>query len=417
MLLLRRDMKIAIINKSDLNGGAAVVSYRLMNALRKEGVEARMLVVDKTGNDNNVISYANRVKDKLVFFAERLQIFLKNGFSRDNLFKVDTARWGRDISLHPIVQEADVIMLNWINQGALSLDCVEKLCATGKPIIWTMHDMWECTGICHHAYDCKRYKAYCGKCIYLGSNNKDDISHRTWKRKKNVYSAPNLHFVSVSNWLADKCKESSLLKTKNVTVIPNTNEIDEFSFERLSNINYNIPDDVKILVMGAARLDDPVKGFPILLSSLKWLKLHKPDVADKIHLVLFGDIRDASLLQEIDIPYTYLGRIPTDKVKDIFAHADVVLSSSFYETLPGTLIEGLAAGCLPVTFGNGGQRDIVEHLKTGYIAEYKSYQDFACGIEWAVNAEISREFLHNEMEKRFSPRAIVNKYLTLIKSF
>lgn len=409
-------MKIAIINKSDLNGGAAVVSYRLMNALRKEGIDAKMLVIDKTGNDDNVISYANYIKDKSVFLAERLQIFLQNGFSRENLFKVDTASWGRDISSHPIVKEADLIMLNWINQGALSLSSIEKLCATGKPIIWTMHDMWECTGICHHAYECNRYKTSCGKCMYLGSNNRDDLSHRTWKRKKAVFSAQNLYFVSVSNWLADKCKESSLLKAKDITVIPNTNEIDEFSFTRLSNTNYNIPEEHKVLVMGAARLDDPVKGFPILLSSLKWLKTHKQDIAKRIHLILFGDIRDASLLQEIDVPYTYLGRIPTDKVKTLFAHADFVLSSSLYETLPGTLIEGLAAGCIPVTFGNGGQCDIVEHLRTGYIAEYKSYEDFACGIEWAVNADINREFLHNEMEKRFSPTTIVNQYLELIKN-
>ena len=47
-------MKIAIINKSDLNGGAAVVSYRLMNALREHGVDAKMLVTEKLGKDGNV---------------------------------------------------------------------------------------------------------------------------------------------------------------------------------------------------------------------------------------------------------------------------------------------------------------------------------------------------------------------------
>lgn len=416
MSVFQFSMKIAIINKSDLNGGAAIVSYRLMNALRKEGIDAKMLVIDKTGNDDNVISYADCVKDKSVFLAERLQIFLQNGFSRENLFKVDTASWGRDISSHPIVKEADVIMLNWINQGALSLDSVEKLCATGKPIIWTMHDMWECTGICHHAYECNRYKTSCGKCMYLCSNNRDDLSHRTWKRKKAVFSAQNLYFVSVSNWLADKCKESSLCRDKDIQVIPNTTNIDEYSCTRQSNAYYNISPGKKIIAMGAARLDDPVKGFSILLSALKWLKSHKPNIADNIHLLLFGNIRDASLLQELDISFTFLGRIGANKVKDVLAHADVILSTSLYESFGNTLIEGMAAGCIPVTFGNGGQCDIVEHLRTGYIAEYKSYEDFACGIEWAVNADINREFLHNEMEKRFSPTTIVNKYLELIKN-
>ena len=74
----------------------------------------------------------------------------------------------------------------------------------------------------------------------------------------------------------------------------------------------------------------------------------------------------------------------------------------------------MAAGCVPVTFGNGGQGDIVDHQCTGYIARYKSHEDFACGIEWAINAGISRESLHNEMKKRFSPGSIVEKYLNLI---
>lgn len=409
-------MKIAIINRSDLNGGAAVVSYRLMNALRAHGVDAKMLVVEKLGDDENVSCYANPVCDRYSFFAERLQIFLQNGFSRENLFKVDTADWGRDISRHPLVQDADVIMLNWINQGAVSLDGVKKLCGTGKPVIWTMHDMWECTGICHHAYECERYKQLCGKCMYLGSHSENDLSHRSWKKKKAVFAAENLHFVAVSNWLAGKCRESGLLSNKNIHVIPNTIDVAGFSFNRHENIDLNIPEDHKIMVMGAARLDDSVKGFPIMLGALKWLKAHRPEIAEKLHLILFGSIRDASLLLEIDIPFTYLGRINETRVKEVLSHADMVLSSSLYETLPGTLIEGMAAGCVPVTFGNGGQSDIVEHLRTGYIAKYKSPEDFARGIEWAANAGIDRATLHREMEQRFSPNVVVNKYLTLLNN-
>ena len=44
-------MKIVIINHSDTLGGASVVSYRLMKALRAMGVDASMLVSHKAGND------------------------------------------------------------------------------------------------------------------------------------------------------------------------------------------------------------------------------------------------------------------------------------------------------------------------------------------------------------------------------
>lgn len=406
-------MKIAIINRSDLNGGAAVFTYRLTEAFRNNGIDATMLVTNKRSDTDFVVSYAHSLKDRFAFLAERLQIFLQNGFSKKNLFKVDTADFGRDISSHPAIKEADVIILNWINQGALSLDCVKKLCDTGKPILWNMHDMWECTGICHHAYECGGYKASCGKCAYLGSSCENDLSHKTWTKKKAVFSVPNIHFVAVSNWLADKCRESSLLAGKDICVIPNTIAVDNFSHHRKPNSDYNIPADCKVLAMGAARLDDDVKGFPLLIDALKQLS---PDTASKVHLLLFGGLRNKELLNELAVPYTYLGAVTTDKVADILTHSDVILSSSLYESFGGTLIEGLASGCLAVTYGNGGQTDIVDHKRTGYIAEHKSTTDFAKGIEWAINENIDRSLLHQEMQQRFSPKTIVEKYLNLIES-
>ncbi len=409
-------MKIAIINRNDLNGGAAVFTYRLMKAFRKTGIDSKMLVVEKTCDDENVVSYADHWKDRYAFYIERLQIYLNNGFSRKNMFKVDTATWGRDITSHPLVQEADVIMLNWINQGGLSLGCIENLCNLGKPIIWTMHDMWECTGICHHAYDCNAYMRKCGNCPYLESKWAKDLSHSIWTQKSRIFAHKNLHFVSVSNWLAIKCKESSLLGGKNITVIPNTTAIDDFSSTRKPNSDFTIPERHKVLAMGAARLDDPVKGLPILIEAMKFLKKKSPDIATNIHLLLFGGIKDKTLLNGINVPYTYLGRVHAEYITELLAHVDVILSTSLYESFGGTLIEGLAAGCIPVTFGNGGQADIVDHLRTGYIAEYKSPSDIANGIEWAISSGISRESLHDEVNRKFSESSVVNRYLELIKS-
>ena len=407
-------MRILLVNTSERIGGAAVACNRLMFALKNNGIKTKMLVRDKQTDLHHVIQKKKGPLGMWKFVWERIVIWANNLFSKRNLFKVSIANTGYDITKFKEFQEADIIHLHWVNQGMISLRNIQQILKSGKPVVWTMHDMWECTGVCHHAYECDRYKTSCGHCMYLKSNSDDDLSHRIWKKKLEIFSAPNLHFVAVSNWLAGKCQESSLLGSKNVAVIPNTIAVDEFTFDRRHDADFEIPQDRKVMVMGAARLDDPVKGFPILLSAIKWMKTHKPQIADKLHLVLFGDIRDASLLLEIDIPFTYLGRIPTDRVKKLFANADLVLSSSFYETLPGTLIEGMAAGCVPVTFGNGGQGDIVEHMRTGYIARYKSHEDFACGIEWAINAGISRESLHNEMKKRFSPTSIVEKYLKFI---
>ena len=409
-------VKVVIINRSDLRGGAAISSYRLMQALRSEGVDATMLVCDALGQDEHVVSYAHPLLDKYHFLAERLQIFLSNKFSLSNLFKVDTADWGRDISAHPLLQDADVIMLNWINQGALSLQCIERICRMGKPVVWTMHDMWNCTGICHHAYDCTRYKKFCGECKYLNSDLFGDLSYRTRRKKKELYEMPNLHFVAVSNWLAGKCAESSLLRYDPIKVIPNTMPVETFSYNRKPNEDYHLPADVKVIAMGAARLDDAVKGFDLLIDTTRHIKQYRPELARKLHLLLFGDIRDASLLQKLAIPYTHLGPVSNDDVRDIMVHSDIVLSTSLYESFGGTLVEGLASGCVPVTFGNGGQTDIVDHMQTGYVAQYKSVEDVAAGIEWAVSNALDRSMLHNEVVRRFSPSVVAQQYIEYINT-
>jgi glycosyltransferase involved in cell wall biosynthesis len=234
----------------------------------------------------------------------------------------------------------------------------------GKPVVWTMHDMWNCTGICHHAYDCTRYKKFCGECKYLNSDLYGDLSYRTRRKKKELYEMPNLHFVAVSNWLAGKCAESSLLRYDPIKVIPNTMPVETFSYNRKPNEDYHLPADVKVIAMGAARLDDAVKGFDLLIDTTRHIKQYRPELAQKLHLLLFGDIRDASLLQKLAIPYMHLGRVSNDDVRDIMVHSDIVLSTSLYESFGGTLVEGLASGCVPVTFGNGGQTDIVDHMET-----------------------------------------------------
>jgi hypothetical protein len=84
-------MKIVLINRSDLNGGAAVFTYRLTNAFLKNNIEAAMLVTDKKSSSQHVVSYANRFKDGFHFLFERLQIFTQNQLNRKNLFKVDSS--------------------------------------------------------------------------------------------------------------------------------------------------------------------------------------------------------------------------------------------------------------------------------------------------------------------------------------
>lgn len=404
-------MKVTLINHSDTLGGASVVSYRLMEALVAEGVDARMIVTDKRSDSPRVALAGNPVSRKAAFLAEHARIYAMNGFSRKNLFKISIASDGLPLHSHPWVKEADVVVLNWVNQGMLSLREIGKI-AGMKPLVWTMHDMWCATGVCHHAHSCDGYLDRCGNCPLIRHGAvRHDMSRRTWQRKHKLYSRTRIRYVAVSTWLADKCHHSSLLCHKDISVIPNAFPLDRFSCARTPSASGK-----RVIVMGAARLDDDVKDFPLAIASLNALADSRPDIAATTEAVFFGNIRDKGLPETLRFPYRMLGMVDTGQLPEIYSGADVVLSTSRYETLPGTLVEGMASGCVAVATSAGGQSNIVEHLRTGYLCGSRKPASIARGLEWALDSGLSREFLRQEVATRFSAPEVARRYIELFNN-
>ena len=404
-------MKVVLINRSDTVGGAAVVTVRLMNALRAVGIDARMIVTDRRGNDPHTALAGSNVERKAAFYAERLGIYARNGFNRDTLFQIDTADCGINLASHPWVREADVVALNWVNQGTLSMKGIERIGAMGKPIVWTMHDMWNCTGVCHHAYGCPHFTATCHSCPLTGSKG-SDLSTGTQNRKRALYASTPIHFVAVSHWLEGRCRASSLMADAQISVIPNAFPSADFDWQQRSDADVaTVAADATVVVMGAARLDDPVKGFDLLIDATKLLADRNSDLASRMHLVLYGSIRNQQLLNELAIPHTFLGY--RSDVNRIMQNAHVVLSTSRYETLPGTLVEGMASGCTPVTTGDGGQPDIVDHLRTGYVTRSTTAQEIATGLEWAATHRLDREAQHRAAAEKFDSAVVAQSYIKL----
>lgn len=413
-----KPLKVVLVCHSDLLGGASIVTYRLMNALRHEGVDARMVVYTNTTQNPNVSVVSSRFVRGLKFMIERLDIFARNGFSYANLFKVSTAGFGVAVNSHPWVREADVVVLSWINQGLLSLSGIRRLALSGKPLVWVMHDMWCMTGICHHAHECSRYEEECGCCPLLGSSSPTDLSHRVWKRKKELYDQARITFVAVSNWLAERCRKSSLLGNRDVRVIHNAFPIDAFTTEPTVKLaRFDLNSRTRVILMGAARLDDPIKGLDYAIDALNYLFDNHPETSRDCIALFFGEVRDPSAFNRLRFPHMEMGRI-SDPValKELYASANVVLSTSLYETLPGTLIEGQASGCLPVSFDRGGQSDIITHKVDGYLAPVGDIHEIAEGIIWALEQNPDRRELHDSVRRRFAGRIIARQYIDLFNT-
>jgi len=416
--------RLIFISKSDLRGGAAIVTYRLVVALRRAGHDAQMLVCEKLSDSDFVRVCASPIKIKYEFLRERLKVYKENGKNRNTLFKIDPASNGLPLWKHSLVKNADAIFLGWANQGMLSLNGVRKLCGLNKPIIWIMHDMWNMTGICHHAGECTGFHHECGDCPLLGSKaNNDDLSHLIWLKKESTYSCDNLKFVAVSKWLAGKAFESTLMRNHVVRVIPNVFDIEtEQAEEEISKAKEG---PVRI-IFGSARLDDPIKNLPVLKKTLKIINDRNPAIANDMELITFGDFKYSENNEGFSIKHTHLGVLKgQDELQQAYIRCGIVVSTSDYETLPGTLIEGQAYGCIPVALNHGGQGDIIDHKINGWLAKWNDSpsiraEGIAEGILWAYSicksdeSSVFIDKMRYSVRKKFSSESVIRKIMDMI---
>ena len=409
-------MRVLIINTSERRGGAAIAANRLMESLKNRGIKAKMLVRDKQTDQISVVGL-NRSWWKIwQFIWERIIIWKANHFKKHHLFAVDIANTGTDITILPEFQQADVIHLHWVNQGMLSLNDIQRILRSGKPVVWTMHDMWPCTGICHHARDCEKYQQECHHCPYLYKGGKKDLSNQVFKRKKEIYQLAPITFVTCSQWLKKRAEQSALLKGHTVINIPNPINTNLFKPRNQQEARKacGLPADKKLLLFGAFKITDKRKGIDYFIRSCQILVQQYPQLKDEWGVVVYGNHSEElkPLLPFEVYPLNYISN--EKELVHVYNAADIFVTPSLEENLPNTIMEAMACGTPCVGFQVGGIPEMIDHLHNGYVAEYKSVEDFANGIHWVLN-EGEYESLSEEACRKvvssYSEDTIAKKYI------
>lgn len=382
-------MRVLIINTAERIGGAAIAANRLMVALNNNGIKAKMLVSNKQTEQMTVVPIRNSWKTLWNFTWERFVIWAANHFRRHNLFAVDIANAGTDITHLPEFVQADVIHLHWVNQGMLSLKNLKQIIDSGKPIIWTMHDMWPFTGICHHAGDCTRYTDCCSNCHLLYKGSPKDISYRTFNRKKKLYRGitTRITFVACSHWLEDLAKKSVLTQGHQVISIPNPINTNLFKPVSKTSVRekLNLPQDKKLLLFCSMKISDKMKGIDYLVDACKILKEKEPEFCKQLAVVVLGKQSEQySELFPFDVHC--LSYVDNEKeLTEIYNAIDLYVTPSLQDNLPNTIMEAMSCGIPCVGFNVGGIPQMIDHLHNGYVAQYKSADDLAYGIWWSFN--------------------------------
>lgn len=410
-------MRVLIVNTSENTGGAAVAANRLKEALNNNGIKAKMLVRDKESDDITVAQLNKSWHQKWDFLWERLVIYMRLHFKRDNLFLIDIANAGTDITKTREFKEADVIHLSWINQGMLSLKGIRKILESHKPVVWTMHDLWPASSICHYARNCRNYEKQCGNCPLLpGNGSSNDLSARIWRKKRKILERNSILFVTCSRWLADKAKKSGLLSGQKVISIPNPIDSRAFTKENReeARLYAGLPEGKKLILFVSQRVTDKRKGMDYFITAINKMVEAHPEMKDDCGIAILGG-KAEELADKLPLPSYPLGYVSEEKkIASIYNSVNLFVLPSLEDNLPNTIMEAMACGVPCVGFNTGGIPEMIDHLKNGYVAEYKSSDDLAKGIRWVLS-EADHQSLSNEAMKKvnqcYSQYAVAMKYI------
>ena len=388
-------MRVLIVNTSERMGGAAVAAGRLMEALCNNGVKAKMLVRDKTTDRLTVSTLPCRWRTRWHFLWERLIVWLHMHCRYDHVFEADIGNCGTDITRLPEFQEADIIHLHWVNQGMLSLQDIRRILDSGKRVVWTMHDMWPATGICHLTLGCRNFEQQCQECRLLpGGGSKHDLSARVWQRKQRMLSSRRITFVACSQWLADEARKSTLLQGQRIVNIPNPLDTHLYrpTDKRQAREAAGLPAEGRIILFVSQRATNPNKGMQYLTEACQLLAQEHPELTATTTVAVLGGHAD-EVTEQLPFKACPLGYVADERrIVTLYNTADVFVLPSLSENLPNTIMEAMACGVPCVGFHVGGIPEMIDHRENGYVAEYRNAADLAQGLYYVL-AEADHEAL------------------------
>jgi len=403
-------MKALIISTSDTKGGAARAAYRLHQGLQTTNISSQMLVQTKHSDHPGVVAVNKAAGIGQAVTSLRTAI--------DHLpLKRYSSRTGATLSVQWLPENLekkvaelnpDVVNLHWINSGFLKIETLARL---GKPILWTLHDMWPFTGGCHYNQTCDRYQLTCGSCPQLGSSYQKDLTYKTWQRKSTAWEDIDLTVVALSSWLGECAANSSLFRGRNIEIIPNG--IDTKKYRPIDSTVarglLNLPTNRRLILFGSLNAaDDRRKGFQLLEPALK--RLSKTSWRDKVEVVIFGASnpdQGTSVSTEFGLNTHYLGTLNDDlSLALAYSAADIFVLPSIQENLANTVMESLACGTPCVAFDIGGMPDLIEHKRNGYLVKPYKTEDLIGGITWILDDTERYQRLRNrareKVEKEFT---------------
>lgn len=319
--------------------------YDLHLCLRKNGMDSKMLVLNKESNDINTIKYN----------------FLKQNATKNLLTKTFFLE-SEIIHMHLI---HNIIDLNY-------LPIISKI----KPTVITLHDPFFLGGHCVHHFDCEKWKEMCYDCQYLNEEFplEHDISSLNFILKKDNIQRSNIFAIVSSKWMEKQVKQSPIWKNKKIYFLPfgiNQNIFKPISKSEIIKIKKDLKINVKNSVIMLRADDGKFKGLDIVKNTLN--KIDEKNIS----IIVVGK---KNLLNEFKNKFDIheYGWIKDDLfLAKLYQISDLFLMPSRQETFGLMAIEAMNCETLVIALDSPGSAlpEVINSPSEGIAVKEEKYPD------------------------------------------
>ncbi len=322
--------------------------------------------------------------------------------------RLDRRRTGLHLSITPGLRSgalrrwpADLIHLHWLGTGFLSLLSLERL---GKPLVWTLHDLWPLFGVLPYPS--------LGNCARLGLGF--DFDPLAVAIKQRVLPR-GIQFVAPSAWAAKQAECSDVFRAlhepKEIAIIPNA--IDSLFLESVLRHELHRDRQHPLLLFGGSNaFTDSRKGWHLIHSLLPWLTTAFPNW----RFASFGEIppKEIGLLPS----WHHHGLIhDPHQLAALYRSADLLVMPSKQETFGQVAAEALGCGLPVLAIADTGIGSVVEHLKTGYLIKSYSSKSLQDGLSFCMSKLLWLQAIRTEAKmsayERFRPLVVAAQHMNL----
>ena len=370
-------MKVLQVNCVYKKGSTGKITFDLHNGLLERDVES-VVCYGRGQKESDAYKTCTEVEANLTHILSKLTGVLYGG----GLFST-----GRLIRLIK-KQKPDIVHLQCINGYFVNI--YRLLSWLGKhrvPTVLTLHAEFMYTGSCGHALDCNAWKETkgCHDCpIWKQETGAlfGDRTHRAWKKMKIAFEKmpkDSTRIVSVSPWLYERAKASTILKDFTHSVVLNGLNTQIFHTDMKRELIQKRNGEYAAFHATAffSGEKEHFKGGYYILQLAEKMK------KENVHFYVAGPYEDG-----LQVPnnVTLLGTITDQReLAKYYTQADVTLVTSKRETFSMVCAESLCCGTPVVGFRAGAPETIS-------LPEYSTFVPYGDinGLEMAVQDTLQK---------------------------